>query len=215
MGEDRETRNTLQGREFYVAVPVAEPVALLQLPRLAAGFTGRDAELGMMMGLLEPSGAAGAVVVLAVAGPARVGKTPLVVQAGYAARERGWFPGGVLFIDLHGYDETPVEPGQALDALLRALGAAAEYIPPGVEERAGLYRSVLAGISEPVLVIADNASSEAHVRPLLPGMGPHRVVLTSRHTLGGLDARLLDVTVLDDAAGGGAAGGGAAGRSPG
>ena len=61
------------------------------------------------------------------------------------------------------------------------------------EERAGLYRSVLAQISEPVLVIADNASSEAQVRPLLPGRGPHRVVVTSRHTLAGLGARLLDV----------------------
>ena len=52
-----------------------------------------------------------------------------------------------------------------------------------------------------MLVIADNASSEAQVRPLLPGAASHRVVVTSRHTLGGLDARLLDLTVLDDAAG--------------
>ena len=106
----------------------------------------------------------------------------------------------MLFIDLHGYDETPVEPGQALDALLRALGVPAEHIPPSAEERAGLYRSVLAQIGEPVLVIADNASSEAQVRPLLPGTGPHKVLVTSRHTLAGLGARLVDVTVLDEEA---------------
>ncbi len=106
----------------------------------------------------------------------------------------------MLFIDLHGYDEAPVEPGQALDALLRALGVPAEHIPPGVEERAGLYRSVLAQASEPVLVIADNASAEAQVRPLLPGAGPHKVLVTSRHTLARLGARLVDVTVLDDEA---------------
>ena len=76
----------------------------------------------------------------------------------------------------------------------------AEHIPPEAEERAGLYRSVLAQISEPVLVIADNASSEAQVRLLLPGPGPHRVIVTSRHTLAGLGARLLDVTVLDEQA---------------
>ena len=116
-------------------------------------------------------------------------------------RRRAGFRGGVLFLDLHGYDDAPVQPGQALDALLRALGVPGEHIPPGVEERAGLYRSVLAQISEPVLVIADNASSEAQVRLLLPGPGPHRVVVTSRHTLAGLGARLLDVTVLDEAAG--------------
>ena len=85
-------------------------------------------------------------------------------------------------IDLHGYDETKVEPRQALDALLRALGIAAEHIPPGAEERSGLYRSVLAGIGDPVLIIADNASSEAQVRPLLPGAGTHRGLVTSRHT---------------------------------
>ena len=89
-----------------------------------------------------------------------------------------------------------VQPGQALDALLRALGVPAEHIPPGTEERAGLYRSALAQVTDPVLVVADNASAEAQVRPLLPGPGPHRVLVTSRHTLAGLGARLLDVTVL-------------------
>ena len=53
-------------------------------------------------------------------------------------------------------------------------------------------------IPEPVLVIADNASSEAQARPLLPGAGPHKVLVTSRHTLAGLGARLVDVTVLDE-----------------
>ena len=178
----------------------AAPVALAQLPAVTAGFTGRDDELAVLAGLLDPAGSAGPVVVSAVAGLAGVGKTTLAVEAGHAARQRGWFGGGVLFIDLHGYDEAPVEPAQALDALLRALGVPAEHIPPTAEERAGLYRSVLAQISDPVLVIADNASSEAQVRPLLPGTGPHKVLVTSRHTLAGLDARLVDVTVLDETA---------------
>ena len=93
-----------------------------------------------------------------------------------------------------------MQPGQALDALLRALGIPGEHIPEGTEQRAGLYRSALAQITGPVLVIADNASSEAQVRLLIPGPGPHRVIITSRHTLAGLGARLLDVTVLDQAA---------------
>ena len=73
---------------------------------------------------------------------------------------------------------------------------AAEHIPPGAEERAGLTGQRWPQIGDPVLVIADNASSEAQVRPLLPGPGPHRVLVTSRHTLAGLGARLLDVAVL-------------------
>lgn len=103
-----------------------------------------------------------------------------------------------MFIDLHGYDDLPVQPGQALDALLRALGVPAAHIPPSTEERGGFYRSALTQISEPVLVIADNASSEAQVQPLLPGTGPHRVLVTSRHTLAGLGARLVDLRVLDE-----------------
>jgi hypothetical protein len=106
----------------------------------------------------------------------------------------------VLFIDLHGYDNQRVEPGQALSDLLRALRVPAEDIPLDVDARAALYRSVLAKIPEPVLVIADNASSEAQVRPLVPGPGPHKMVVTSRHTPGGLDARLVDVAVLDETA---------------
>ena len=211
---DGETRSTisggsqglvLQGRDFsnvtITAVPASSaPIALAQLPALVTAFTGRDVELTEITTLLDPARNEGAVVVSAVAGLAGVGKTALAVQAAHAARQAGWFPGGVLFIDLHGYDDTPVGPGQALDALLRALGVAAEHIPPGTEERAALYRSALAQIGDPVLIIADNASAEAQVRLLLPGPGPHRVVVTSRHTLAGLGGRLLDVTVLGEEA---------------
>jgi len=194
--EVREALTRLGGIQALAAVPVA----LAQLPPATAGFTGRDDELAVLAGLLDPDGSGGPVVVSAVAGLAGVGKSTLAVQAGHAAQRRGWFGGGVLFVDLHGYDEAPVEPGQALDALLRAIGVPAAHILPTVEERAALYRSVLARISDPVLVIADNASTEAQVRPLLPGVGPHKVLVTSRNTLAGLGARLVDITVLDEAA---------------
>ena len=176
------------------------PRALAQLPALVTGFTGREAELARVAGLLDPAADARTVVVSAVAGLAGVGKTALAVHAGHAAWAAGWFPGGVLFIDLHGYDQAPVQPGQALDALVRALSVPGEHVPEDAEARAGLYRSLLAQVADPVLIIADNASREAQVRPLLPGPGPHRVIVTSRHTLAGLGARLLDVTVLDQVA---------------
>ena len=206
VGGGLQQQPVLQGRDFSNLTFVthqaaAAPVALAQLPALVAGFTGREAELAQLAGLLNPAGDAPAVVVSAVAGLPGVGKTALAIQAGHAACEAGWFAGGVLFVDLHGYDDALVQPHQALDSVLRALGVPGEHIPSGTEERAGLYRSVLAQIAEPVLVVADNASSEAQVRLLLPGPGPHRVLVTSRHTLAGLSARLLDVTVLDERAG--------------
>jgi hypothetical protein len=99
-----------------------------------------------------------------------------------------------------GYDNNPVQPSQALDDLLRALGVPGEHIPEETGQRVALYRSALAEIHDPVLIVADNASAEVQVSPILPGPGPHRVIITSRHSLVGLGARLLEVTVLDQAA---------------
>jgi tetratricopeptide (TPR) repeat protein len=177
----------------------AAPTALAQLPPVTAAFAGRRGELAVLAEFLDPGGASGSV--LAVAGLPGVGKTTLAIEAGRSAQQRGWFAGGVLFVNLHGYDQRPAAPGQALDALLRALGVRSADIPPEAEERAALYRSVLAENPDPVLVIADNASSEGQIRLLLPGAGPHKVLVTSRHTLAGLDARLVEVTVLAEEAG--------------
>jgi tetratricopeptide (TPR) repeat protein len=188
---------TVLDESWRAPVVPAAPAVLAQLPAETTVFAGRDDELAVLAGLLKPSGASGPVVVSAVAGLGGVGKTTLAIHAGHAAVRKVWFPGGVLFINLHGYDDAPVEPGEALDALLRALGVHAEHIPPRTEERAALYRSVLAQMREPLLVVADNASSEAQVRLLLPGTGPHKVLVTSRHALAGLGARLVDVSVLD------------------
>ncbi len=140
-----------------------------------------------------------AVVVAAVSGLGGIGKTALAVQAGYEACGKGWFPGGVLFVDLHGYDEEPVTGDQALEALLRALGTEPEHIPVGLDARAVLYRSALADRARekgPVLVLADNASSPAQVRPLLPGGEGHRLLVTSRDRLPQLGARLLALEEL-------------------
>lgn len=198
----------LQGRDFgdvdidvtiQAVAPV--PVALAQLPASLPGFTGRAPEMATLTSLLNPAGSANTVVVSAVAGLAGVGKTALAVQAAHAALQSGWFPGGVLFINLHGYEETRVEPDEALSALLRALGTSPEHIPHGIDERAGLYRSQLAKRRDPVLLIADNAFSEAQVNLLMPGTGPHRVLVTSRHTLAGLHGRLLHVRTLNEEAG--------------
>ncbi|MGW3410586.1 tetratricopeptide repeat protein [Streptomyces sp. NPDC000888] len=178
------------------------PTALDALPAVAVGFTGRDSELRVLLDTFDPAeSAAGleAVVVSAVSGLGGIGKTALAVQAGHDACEKGWFPGGVVFLDLHGYDDEPVTADQALEALLRALGTEPEHIPTRADERAALYRSALAERARkrgPVLILADNASSPAQVRPLLPGGGGHRLLVTSRDRLPQLDARLLALDEL-------------------
>ncbi|WP_051789490.1 tetratricopeptide repeat protein [Streptomyces sp. NRRL S-1022] len=173
------------------------PTALDALPPPAAGFTGREQELARLRAALDPSAtdAEQAVLVTAVSGLGGIGKTALAVQAAYAAREAGWFPGGMLFVDLHGYDDVPVTADQALQSLLRALGVDPEHIPATADERAGLYRSVLAE-RVAVLIVADNASSPEQVRPLLPGGSKHRVLVTSRDRLAQLGARLVPLDQL-------------------
>ncbi|MFG2142450.1 ATP-binding protein [Streptomyces sp. NPDC048650] len=190
----------VQGRNITVQLPAPVTPALCGLPVPSATFTGRDGELRTVLELLDPAGSAPAVPVSAVSGLAGVGKTELAVHVADAARDRGWFPGGVLFEDFHGFDDARrVEPGTALGRLLRALGVPDEHIPADVSERTRLYASVLsafAGQGRRVLVVLDNVSSAEQVRPLLPRDSATGVVITSRHTLGELEARLIELPVL-------------------
>ncbi|GHE09814.1 ATP-binding protein [Streptomyces alanosinicus] len=174
------------------------PTALDALPLAEAGFVGRDEELAKLLAALDPSGseARRAVLVAAVSGLGGIGKTALAVKAAHLARRAGWFPGGALFVDLHGYDDAPVTPEQALQSLLRALGADPEHIPGPADARAALFRSLLAE-RDGLLILADNASSAEQVRPLLPGDTPrHRILVTSRHRITQLGARLVPLGEL-------------------
>ncbi len=179
------------------------------------GFVGRDRELDQLLELLGPaarqnekaasSGAVGSIVVSAVAGLAGVGKTALAWQAARRAVGRGWFPGGAMFIDLHGYDSDPtarVVPERVFASLLRGLGVPAEDVPADVDAQASAYQQILVQLANrqlPVLLVADNTSTVAQVTSLLPHSGGgHRVLVTSRHTLGELpNAAHLDLAILD------------------
>ncbi|NUP14928.1 MAG: tetratricopeptide repeat protein [Streptomyces sp.] len=177
----------------------AAPTALDALPARPAGFTGRGEEVEELLRAFDPAVAGGpeAVLVAALSGLGGIGKTALAVEAAHEACEKGWFPGGVLFLDLQGYDDDPVTGEQALEALLRALGVEPERIPMRADERGALYRSLLAERGRgAVLVVADNASSPKQVRPLLPGDARHRVLVTSRNKLPQLGARLLTLDEL-------------------
>jgi tetratricopeptide (TPR) repeat protein/transcriptional regulator with XRE-family HTH domain len=167
-----------------------------QLPMPPPMFTGRLRELAA----LEQAQDASTVVISAIDGMAGVGKTALAVYAGHQMADR--YPDGQLFIDLHGFTGAvaPVEPSDALDRLLRALGVPGERIPADLDDRAALWRSVLA--ARRMLIVLDNAGSEAQVAPLLPGARGCLVLVTSRRRLPGLDATYpvsLDTLPLTDA----------------
>ncbi|MGM1061679.1 ATP-binding protein [Saccharothrix sp. Mg75] len=156
-----------------------------QLPPVVRGFTGRVEHLAALDALLDRDGGGdrGAVVISALDGTAGVGKTALAVRWAHDVQHR--FPDGTLYVDLRGYAPgAPADPGEVLGWFLGALGVPPERVPSGPEERAGCYRSVLAG--RRVLVVLDNAHSAGQVRPLLPGDPDCLVVVTSRARLTGL-----------------------------
>jgi DNA-binding SARP family transcriptional activator/tetratricopeptide (TPR) repeat protein len=173
--DSRPTRISLAGREPR------------QLPPAVADFTGREAEIGRLNGLLPGPPEAGApVVISAVAGSAGVGKTALTVY--WAHRVRHLFPDGQLYVDLRGYGGgPPVSPLNAVSHILHSLGVPAEQVPGELDAAAATYRTVLAG--RRVLVLLDNARDAEQVRPLLPGDPGCLVVVTSRDRLSGLVAR--------------------------
>ncbi|MGD0557757.1 MAG: tetratricopeptide repeat protein [Streptosporangiaceae bacterium] len=158
-----------------------------QLPAGVRHFTGRRAELDALTGLLAEPGQTGSTVVIsAIDGMAGIGKTALAVH--FAHRVVGAFPDGQLYVNLRGYDpREPVSPADALGGFLRALGADGRRIPADEQERAAMYRSLLAG--RRVLVVLDNAREAQQVRPLLPGAVGCLALVTSRGSLAGLAAR--------------------------
>jgi tetratricopeptide (TPR) repeat protein len=105
------------------------------------------------------------VPVVVIAGAAGLGKTALAVHV--AHQVRGLFADGQLYACLSGASARPAVPGEVLARFLRDLGVDGGQIPVEEEERGPLYRTRLAG--QRVLIVLDDASGTAQVRPLLPG----------------------------------------------
>jgi DNA-binding SARP family transcriptional activator len=176
-----------------------------QLPPAAAHFTGRTSDLRQ---LAEQTAAVAAghpstVVISVIHGSAGVGKTTLAVY--WAHQAAAQFPDGQIYLNLRGFDQSqpPLQPTEALAALLRALDIAPQHVPATLDEQASLYRSVVAG--KRLLIVLDNAATTGQVRPLLPGAHRCMVLVTSRNQLSGLAAGdgarqlALDVLGLPDA----------------
>ncbi|TWP52498.1 ATP-binding protein [Lentzea tibetensis] len=160
-----------------------------QLPAVAAGFVGRTRDLKELNALLEPAGSASGSPspgITIISGTAGVGKTALALHWAHQVVNR--FPDGQLYLNLRGYSpDKAMTPEQALALLLRALGVSDENIPVELDALVGMYRSVTSG--KRVLVLLDNASDVARVRPLVPGGRECLTLVTSRDRLTGLVAR--------------------------
>ncbi|MEU6967985.1 BTAD domain-containing putative transcriptional regulator [Kitasatospora aureofaciens] len=166
------------------------PTAPAQLPSDVSDFSGRSKLVGDLSTVLM-NATGQAVVVTSLAGIGGVGKTTLAVHV--AHRVRTEFPDGQLYVDLRGAGASPADPVVVLGDFLHALGVTES--PDSLEQRAALYRSLLA--NRQMLILLDNARDAEQIRPLIPGVSGCAVLATSRSRLAGIPgAQLFDVEEL-------------------
>lgn len=146
-----------------------------QLPRDLPDFTGRHEAIQIREALCR-SAMEGARLPCLITGPAGSGKTAFAVRLAHSLKDR--FPDGQLFTDLRGFECQPLDPAKVIGDFLADLGMDRDSIPAEERQRAELFRAQLA--DRRVLLLLDNADSEAQLRPLLT-VGPHcAVLMTSR-----------------------------------
>ena len=142
---------------------------------------------------------------LLVNGPAGVGKSEFALQYAHALAAR--MVDGQLYADFSaaghsgaptggGHGHGPVaSSGPVVDGFLQALGVPATRLPATADQRAGLYRSLLA--ERRLVVLLDNVECERQVRPLLGETRRSATIVVSRAALLGLrDVRRLRLDVL-------------------
>ncbi len=178
----------VSGPQADESVPVISPPA--QLPADVSDFSGRTALVNELRDVLR-NVTGQAVVVTSLAGIGGVGKTTLAVHVAHSVRSE--FPDGQLYVDLRGAGASPADPAVVLGDFLYALGA--PEVPDSVEQRAALYRSLLA--NRRMLILLDNAQDARQLTPLIPGISGCAVLVTSRSRLAGIPgAHLIDVEEL-------------------
>ncbi|MYR56941.1 AfsR family transcriptional regulator, partial [Streptomyces sp. SID625] len=166
-----------------------------QLPSVPLPLSARSDALARLRHFLTTGTMpAGMVATAVVTGRGGVGKSALALHAAHAMR--GSSIHGQLYADLGGA-ERPLTARVVLPRFLADLGVPRDEIPGEESERESLYRSLTAG--RRLLVVLDNASSTAQVRPLIPGSGGSRLLVTSRRRLADLEgARTLLLGPLDE-----------------
>lgn len=163
----------------FMDEPLPAPVSPAQLPADVADFTGRTALVKKLTAMLTPRTHRTAPPRALVAGIGGVGKTALAVHAAHQVRQD--YPDGQLYVNLRGAGPDAADPLNVLSAFLRAFGVSPNSTPADLDERAAMYRSVLA--QRRVLVVLDDAADARQIQHLLPGSATCAVLVTSRRRL--------------------------------
>ncbi|MDG4825008.1 BTAD domain-containing putative transcriptional regulator [Asanoa sp. WMMD1127] len=166
------------------------------LPADLPDHVGCDPEILCAMRVLQvesPRSGAAAGPVVVLSGPSGVGKTALSVRLAHLLRPS--YPDAQIFVGLSGRRS---DPDDALDQVLRALGATDLAGLSTLDQKVGRYRSLLS--HRRVLIVLDSPFSADEVRPLMPGGPGSALIVSSRTLLTTLPgAEHIDVPLLDRA----------------
>lgn len=167
-----------------------------QLPQGVTDFTARADESGELGRLLRGEApAAGPATTVVVTGAGGIGKTALALHVAHSVRAD--FADGQVFADLEGSTGHAAQPAEVLTRLLVGLGVPDVAVPKTMANRTSLFRSLIA--DRRMLIVLDDVANAAQVRPLIPGSGGSRVIVTSRHRLADLEgAHGVALDALDE-----------------
>lgn len=166
-----------------------------QLPADTADFVGRQELIDSVEAILTTADEHRPTGVVVIAGKPGIGKSTVATHIAHRLAA-AHFTDGQLYCDLRGTGLEPVSSTDVLGRFLRALGIPGPLIPDSLDERAEMYRTILA--TRRLLVLLDDAASEGQIGPLLPGGGNCAVIVTSRSRLTGLPGgNWIELGILD------------------
>ncbi|WP_327292716.1 AfsR/SARP family transcriptional regulator [Streptomyces sp. NBC_01198] len=157
---------------------------LVLLPVRAAAVTGRTAEASRLRSLLlrRPSGPGSRLRAALVTGMPGSGKTALAAEVAHSCARA--FPDGVVHADLQDADGAARRPAAVLTEILSALGDpgdAGQASRSDLNDLVRRYRARTANFQ--LLIVLDDASSDAQLTPLLPASPDTALLVTSRTRL--------------------------------
>ncbi|MDT5035517.1 MAG: hypothetical protein QOE03_702, partial [Micromonosporaceae bacterium] len=170
-------RGADRGAEPPPPVPVQPAGVPTDLP-YTSGFIGRRTTVDWIADAVRAEHA------VALIGRRAVGTSACVVQAANAVRSR--YPDGQLYLDLRQAGR-PLRPREVLDALCRKVGIddATLAATRDLDAAAALLRAELG--DRKALLVVDNVTEPAQVRPLLPPAAQCRLLMAGTGALAGLD----------------------------
>lgn len=165
----------------------------VELPPEPVHFVNRDDERERAARAVAEWRGGARPLVLALSGPAGLGKTELARLLARTLRDR--FPDGVLSVDLDDFRlDGVVDPGEALAQLLESLEVEPELVAAQFKARCRQYWRKTTDAR--LLLFVDNARYASEFVPLLPASGGSAVIVASHGPLHDLeDAAAVDLVL--------------------